>query len=257
MTQNGLGKACSYSSGEKYGSANAMHMVYAYNQVQCCNACVATDGCAAATFETSDKDHSGGFGPQSWEGFGIHLPDVTAAKTTGGLSVDQLEEKYIARLGDHSLFDAFMDYSVTFYTYDLQTYIDTFKADGILHFLGQWSDGSDTWYSMIFRVPGGTYVIELVSKIKPSGASSLPQMEQRLSPARCAEFSSKTSSPAHVMLIASINRAAADTDTIDDVYTNKFKSETSHTIIGDITRRCYQFSKVQHRIRCLLHKPQI
>lgn len=87
MTSNGVGSACTYKSGS-FGQGNEMWKVYANNEVQCCNACVSTSGCAAATFTTSSKDHSGGMGPQSWEGFGIHLPDVDAAKTTGGISVD-------------------------------------------------------------------------------------------------------------------------------------------------------------------------
>ena len=33
--------------------------VFAYNNVQCCNACVATEGCVGATFLTSSSDHTG------------------------------------------------------------------------------------------------------------------------------------------------------------------------------------------------------
>jgi len=243
MTQNGLGNACSYKSGKKYGSGNAMHKVFANNKAQCCNACVATDGCTSATFETSSKDHSGGMGPQSWEGFGIHQPDVSARKTTGGLNLDELEDKYVARLGDFSGFDSFMDYSATFYTSDLQPYIEAFNADGVSHFVGQWSDGSDTWYSLIFKIPGGTYVLELTSTIKPSGASSLPMMEQRMSPTYISKFKNKGSSPANVMLIASINRASSDIDQIDDVYSNMFMMPTSHTITGDVSRKCYDTAR--------------
>ena len=56
----------------------------------------------------------------------------------------ELEDQYKARLGDHSKFDASVDYSVTFFAYDLQHYIDMFKADDVLHFLGQWLDGKET-----------------------------------------------------------------------------------------------------------------
>ena len=49
--------------------------------------------------------------------------------------------KYEARFADFPKFDAFMDYSVTFYTYDLEHYIDAFKADGVKRFVGQWVDG--------------------------------------------------------------------------------------------------------------------
>merc|ERR550514_2349195 len=190
MTPNGVGSACTYKSSKAYGSSDKMWKVYANNKVQCCNACVSTDGCAAATFTTSNNDHSGGMGPQSWEGFGIHLPNVLAAKTTGGISVDELETKYASRIGDHSEFDAFMDYSTAFFTYDLQHYIDIFVADNVKHFLGQWKDGSGRqWYSMIFLVPQSTYVIELISMQASVGASSLPKMEQRMSDALCTEWS--------------------------------------------------------------------
>lgn len=220
-----------------------MWKVYANNKVQCCNACVSTSGCMAATFETSDKDNSGGMGPQSWEGFGIHLPNVEAAQTTGGLAVDELLEKYVQRFGDFSKFDAFMDYSATFYTYDLQHYIDAFQTDSIKHFLGQWKDSSDgLWYSMIFQVPRSTYVIELVSQMTPSGVSALPEMEQRMSDDHCLKFSSSVDTPAKNIEISSINRASSDMDTIDDVHTNLYKATTTLTINGDVTRRCYSYT---------------
>jgi len=241
MTANGVGSACSYKSDQSLGQGNEMWKVYANNEVQCCNACVSTSGCAAATFETSDSDHSGGHGPQSWEGFGIHNPDVDAAQTTGGITVDELLEKYVSRLGDFSKFDAFMDYSATFYTYDLQHYIDIFQADNIMHFLGQWQDGSGRqWYSMIFQVPKSTYLIELVSQMKPSAASAFPDMEQRVSDDHCTKFSSYSDTDAKILEIASINRAASDMATIDDVHTNLYKSSTTLSIDGDVTRRCYQ-----------------
>jgi hypothetical protein len=242
MTANGVGSACSYKSGKSYGTESMMWKVYANNKAQCCNACVSTDGCAAATFETSNSDHSGGMGPQSWEGFGIHLPDVDAAKTTGGLSVDELMEKYDARLSDFSKFDAFMDYSVTFYVYDLQHYVDMFNADSVPHFLGQWTGSGAQWYSLIFKVPKSTYVLELVSQMKPSGASDLPEMEQRMSDAHCTKFSSYEDTPAKTLEISSINRAASDMKTIDDVHTNLYKGTTTFSLDGDVTRRCYKYT---------------
>jgi len=237
-----VGNACSYKSGQSYGSSNTMWKVYANNEVQCCNACISTKGCAAATFTTSSKDHSGGFGPQSWEGFGIHLPNVLAAKTTGGISVDELEAKYAARIGDHSQFDAFMDYSTAFFTYDLQHYIDIFKADNVKHFLGQWTDGSKRqWYSMIFLVPQSTYVIELVSM--QASVANLPEMEQRMSDALCTEWSKGSKSANNALEPVSINRAASDLDAIDNAYSTYMKMTSSQTISDSkVQRRCYKTS---------------
>merc|ERR1719454_1946762 len=222
-----VGNACSYKSGQSYGSTNTMWKVYANNEVQCCNACISTKGCAAATFTTSSSDHSGGFGPQSWEGFGIHLPNVLNAKTTGGISVDELEAKYAARIGDHSKFDAFMDYSTAFFTYDLQHYIDIFKADNVKHFLGQWTDGSKRqWYSMIFLVPQSTYVIELISQ-HATGASSAPEIEQRMSDALCTSHSKGSASDNNALEPVVIRRASSDLDAIDNAYTTYMKLSSS------------------------------
>lgn len=246
MTGNGLGKDCTYSKGKQYGGGTKQHMVFAFNQVQCCNACVATDGCVGASFLTSDKDHTGGFGPQTWEGFGIHNPDVTSAKTTGGIPVSELEQHYRDRLGDFSSFDQFMDYSITFFTVDLQSYHDTFKKDNIPFLLAQWETSEkDTWYSLIFNVNRSAHVIELVSNKKPSGSSeSLPQLEQRMSSQHCAKFKTYSAGPVPLLYISSINRAASNMTAIDNAYSDLFKATTTHHIVhyGIVERRCYNFT---------------
>jgi len=239
-----VGNACTYKSGQTFGSTNTMWKVYANNEVQCCNACISTKGCAAATFVTSSNDHSGGQGPQSWEGFGLHLPKVVGFETTGGITVDELEEKYAARIGDHSEFDAFMDYSTTFFTYDLQHYIDTFSADNVKYFLGQWTDGSKRqWFSMIFLVPQSMYVIELISMQVSVEASSLPEMEQRMSDAMCTKWSAGEKSDNNAIEQVSINRAASDLDAIDKAYTTYIGLTTSHSISDSkVQRKCYETS---------------
>merc|ERR1712070_146390 len=237
-----VGNDCTYKSKQSFGSSNTMWKVYANNEVQCCNACIATKGCAAATFITSSNDHSGGQGPQSWEGFGIHLPNVLDYKTTGGITVDELEAKYAARIGDHSEFDAFMDYSTAFFTYDLQHYIDIFTADNVPHFLGQWIDGSKRqWYSMIFLVPQSSYVIELISMQASVEASSLPETEQRMSDAHCTEWSKGKKYDNNAIEAVSVNRASTDLDAIDNAYVKYFKLPNSQTISDSkVQRKCYK-----------------
>merc|ERR1719265_2155282 len=225
-----VGNDCTYKSRQTFGATNTMWKVYANNEVQCCNACISTKGCAAATFTTSSNDHTGD--PHSgWQGFGIHLPNVLDFETTGGITVDELEEKYAARIGDHSEFDAFMDFSTAFCTCDLQHYIDIFTADNVKHFLGQWTDVSKRqWYSMIFLVPQSSYVIELISMQASVEASSLPEMEQRMSDALCAEWSNGEKSANNAIEQVSINRAASDLDAIDNAYTTYMGLTTCHTI---------------------------
>lgn len=119
MTTNGVGKGCSSSDGWRYMSAPELHWVFAHNRKQCCNACVATRGCVAATFATSDHDHSG-MEPDpldhNWEGFAIHMADLREVRPIGGIPVGDLERHFQQRLGNLSSFDHFLDYSVTFFT---------------------------------------------------------------------------------------------------------------------------------------------
>jgi len=243
MTPNGLGKDCSYSEGKQYTSGTELHKVFAYNKVQCCNACVATDGCVAASFLTSDKDQSGGMGPQSWEGFGMHISGASASKTTGGISVSELESNFRARFGDYSKFDQFMDYGVTFFTYDLQTYADAFKKDGVPFFVAQWEaeKTKDTWYSLFFLVKASHYVVELTSVRKPAvDSETLPKLEQRMSDDHVEKFKSYGAHPAHVLEISSINRATSNITMINDVYSNLFEAKLTHDISeGGVVRRCY------------------
>jgi hypothetical protein len=243
MTPNGLGKDCTYSTGKQYTSGTELHKVFAYNKGQCCNACVATDGCVAASFLSSDKDQSGGFGPQTWEGFGIHISGASASKTTGGISVAELESRFRERFGDYSKYDQFMDYGVTFFTYDLQPYADAFKKDGVPFFLAQWNaeQTSDTWYSLFFLANASHYVMELTSARKPAvDVETVPQIEQRMSDDHVQKFKAYAAHPAHVLEISSINRATSNITRINDVYTNLFEATLTHQITKNgVTRRCY------------------
>merc|ERR1712048_1312079 len=115
-------------------------------------------------------------------------------------------------------------------------------SDKVPFFLGQWSaNENDTWYSLIFLVNTSTYIIELVSPIKPSvGFSSLPLLEQRMSSERCDKYKQYASHPAHVVFPASINRASSNITMVDEVYTNLFKfTPTTQLKQSDVARRCY------------------
>jgi hypothetical protein len=244
MTPNGLGKDCTYSDeGKQYTSGTELHKVFAYNKAQCCNACVATDGCVAASFLTSSKDQSGGMGPQTWEGFGLHISEAQSSKTTGGIKVAELEAHFRERFGDYSKFDQFMDYSVTFFTYDLQPYVDAFKKDGVRFFVAQWAADktNDMWYSMFFLTNASHYVFELTSPRAPTVASiSLPTLEQRMSDTHVEKFKAYGQHPANILEISSINRATSNITMIDDVYTNLFEAKLMYEFNKDgVVRRCY------------------
>jgi hypothetical protein len=249
MTSNGLGKDCSYSNGSQYTSSTEIHSVFAYNRRQCCNACVATSSCVAASFLISSHDRSG-MGPSpldhNWEGFAIHMAKVDA-NTTGGIPVEKVESYFHARLGDFSTFDQFMDYSVTFYTHDLQPYYDMFKKDGIPCLVAQWTvqHTRESWYSLFFLVHKSSYIIELSSPIKPDiGSTKIAKIEQRMSNALTEKFSSYPAHPAHIMWVASVNRAISNITLISDVYTDIFHATLTHSIdTEDLSRRCFKMTK--------------
>merc|ERR1711924_318170 len=110
------------------------------------------------------------------------------------------------------------------------------------HFLGQWTDASKRqWYSMIFLVPQSCYVIELISMHASAEASSLPEMEQRMSDAHCTEWSKGKKSANNAIEAVSVNRGATDLDAIDNAYVKYFKLPNSQTISDSkVQRKCYK-----------------
>jgi hypothetical protein len=100
-----LGGDCSYYSGYKYtvSSATVLYTAFAPTADTCCKACAATDGCVSASFYTGSdslartwdttapsaapKEGHRRLQPEPYrgEGFGLHLVDVKASATTGGI----------------------------------------------------------------------------------------------------------------------------------------------------------------------------
>jgi len=247
MTPNGQGKDCTYSDEGNQNKGTELYSVFANNKAQCCNACVATDGCVAANFLSSDNDNSGGMGPQDWEGFGCHISQASGSKTTGGIEPSVLEGHFRDRFGDYSKFDQFMDYSVTFFAYDLQPYVDAFKKDSVPFLVAQWTaeQTNDMWYSLFFLTKASHFVFELTSAKAPdlgfvgSGAS-LPTLEQRMSDTHVEKFKAYGEGAGNFIQISSINRATSNITYIDDVYTNLFEAASVQKISkGGVERRCY------------------
>lgn len=102
-------------------------------------------------------------------GFGMHLVNVSASKTTGGLSTAEVEAQFTSKLGDMSTFDSFMDYNAMFYTTGLAAYQSTFKADGVGMYTTTWEYNSKTWTSIFVHVPNTQLVLELCQDTKLEG----------------------------------------------------------------------------------------
>jgi hypothetical protein len=115
-------------------------------------------------YTTRQISPSGG-GPPPGNGFGLHLVDVPAHLTTGGLSTEQVEAHFALKLGDMIKFDSFMDFNAVFATPGLQKYKSTFKGDGVKYLAGTWTGPKGTEYtSVIVQVPNSQLILELCQK---------------------------------------------------------------------------------------------
>merc|ERR1711959_646273 len=133
-------------------------------------------------YTTREISPSGGMSPGN--GFGLHLVSVPGHKTTGGLSVEEVEAHFNEKLGDMSKFDSFMDFNVVFATSSLQAYKSAFEADGVKYLVGTWSDnGGKSYSSIIVQVPDSQLILELVQQTSLTLAAGEPapvQLEQRV-----------------------------------------------------------------------------
>lgn len=253
------GKDCAYSKKKSFGKSTLMHKVYAHTADQCCKACAAVKGCVAATCTKNCTASGGGGpdfynmgganrrllqGPQSYEGFGLHLVDVTGSKTTGGIDVATLESHYTARLTMEK-YDAFMDYNVVLFAGDeLPAYAKAMAADNVKFLSASWKASSgDTWYSVIVHVPSTQMVIELVGASSPGAEyeSAMATLEARMSPRQIKRFGSKKAGG--ILEAVSVNRACSNISVIEQFYTNAIKAKTVHTVdAAGVSRRCFEWT---------------
>ena len=115
-------------------------------------------GRVALNIETSEL----GISP----GFGVHLVNLSARVTTGGVGLPEVEAAFSERLGDMTAIDDLMDFNVGLFTTDLNKYTTPFAADDVPYLVFTWTDDttSETWYSAIVHVPGTMMVLELFSQ---------------------------------------------------------------------------------------------
>merc|ERR1719502_102394 len=246
------GYDCSYYSGYAFDATTAvpLHATFAHNQDTCCKACAATKGCTGATY--TPETNNGGrrlLQPMPGEGFGLHLVDVMSSSTSGGLTIAELEDKYTARLGDLSSFDAFLDYSVQLFTANLPAYATAFAKDNVPHLVASWPAGSgSTWYSIFVRVPGSQMILEIQGKDHPDGSSTLGgsavvPLESRMSPRNVALYSKYVKDKNNLLYAAGVSRATSNITRVEDFYLNVLKATSTQSVdVQGVSRRCFKWS---------------
>ena len=88
------------------------YTVAAHTQDTCCNTCAADPLCTGAVYllESSSANSSDKLSmPGPGEGFGMHLTAIPGHETTGGLSIEQVEEIFTSKVGSMVRFALFKD----------------------------------------------------------------------------------------------------------------------------------------------------
>jgi hypothetical protein len=175
---------------------------------------------------TSSSDN---LGAPAGNGFGMHLVNVSKSRTTGGMSVAEVEAQFTSKLGDMSTFDSFMDFNAMFYTTGLAAYKKAFEADGVGMFVTTWTYNSKTWTSLFIHVPNTQLVLELAQDTTLEGdyehhtgaRASSAAIERALAMVHPLETVSDTTVGAIISPLA-VNRAVS-VDTmalVEDFYVN-------------------------------------
>jgi len=190
-------------------------------------------------------------------GFGLHCVNVSGHLTSGGLSTAEVEDRFTTKLGDMKEFDAFMDYSVSFYTTGIAQYASAFDKDSVPYYTTTWSgENGQSYTSLIVRVAKSQMILELTSKKTLSVSETRQEVhvahpsERRMSARAIDMIENLEQSNALTgasLTALSVNRAVSSAvlAKLDDFYVTgmgtKKVSEDSNAN-GDYTRKCYLWS---------------
>jgi hypothetical protein len=191
-------------------------------------------------------------GPMPGNGFGLHLVSVPGHKTTGGLTVEDVESKFTEKLGDMSKFDSFMDYNAVLATTKLQSIKSQFDSDGVKYLTGTWSNSNgDQYSSLLVQISGSQLILELVQKtsLVLAEGETAEQMEQRVPDSVLSEQDSNLSSAEDddessksYLVSLVVNRAASSTamSELEDFYVTGMGTTKTHDATENgATKKCF------------------
>jgi len=199
-------------------------------------------------FSTREISPSGG--PPPGNGFGLHLVSVPGHKTTGGLSIEEVEGHFAEKLGDMSNFDSFMDFNVVFATSALSSYKAAFDRDGVKYLPGTWSDAQNQQYSsIIVQIPGSQLILELVQQTSLFSDGQAVQLEQRVPEATLAAQQSRLAASKFVgdttsdfIVSLAVNRAvsSAALAKLEDFYVSGMGTRMTHNAVETgVAKKCF------------------
>ncbi|KAJ1444645.1 hypothetical protein M885DRAFT_503097 [Pelagophyceae sp. CCMP2097] len=163
-------------------------------------------------------------------GFGLHLVNVSARSTSGGVGLEDVEAAFAARVGAMANYDAFVDYNVGLLTPDLARYTDCFDADGVRYCAFSWNAAGANWSSAAVLVPGTHMVVELIGPA-PAGAAAPRRTaavrHMRLGDGQAASALRHLAAAASADYLAAVrvSRATANLTRVDSFYRGAFGVE--------------------------------
>jgi len=185
-------------------------------------------------------------------GFGLHLVNVSKSKTTGGLSVAQVEALFAEKLSGMKSFDSFMDFNAMFYTTGLKAYYEQFQADGVPTYVTTWSYNQTTWTSVFVQVPNSMMIIELCqdttlgvsSDYHPGSRTSSVALESVLSKVHDLSDEVSADNTGAVIDALSVNHAASEESfsKLEDFYVKGMGCTVESTTTDDYDRKCFRWS---------------
>lgn len=215
---------------------------------------------------TTREISPGGGGPPPGNGFGLHLVDVPAHLTTGGLTTEEVEAHFATKLGDMTKFDSFMDYNAVFATSGLQAYKNKFKADGVKYLVGTWTGATGTAYtSIIVQVPSSQLILELVQQTSLTYHEDDPRpvkLEQRVPDAillaHAERLTSSVPNTAGSYIVSlGVNRAASAKAMaqLEDFYVAGMGTKKTHdSSENGVTKKCFLWKGASGNI-CFTNRP--
>lgn len=196
---------------------------------------------------TLDEDGPPG-GPQ---GFGMHLVNVSAHLTTGGMTVAAVEAEFAAKLGTMDRFDSFMDHNVAFTTADLDGYVKAFDADAVPYLSYAAPDG----HGVFVHVPASALIIELLAA-NASAVLARRGVDHVFLEPRAATGARALAAGA-TLALSSVNRAvsAATYDALDAFYVDGLGTTLSGKWEADgVKRKCFRWPEAQDDV-CFASRP--
>jgi hypothetical protein len=163
-----------------------------------------------------------------------------------------------------SKFDSFMDFNAVLATSGLQSYKNTFKADGVQYFTGTWTDTKGSNYtSVIVQVPGSQLILELVQQTSLNYDADEAQpvkLEQRVPDIALSRQERRLNSHSSVgsyIVSLGVNRAvsAKAMAKLEDFYVAGMGTTKTHDIANNgVSKKCFLWPGATGHL-CFTNRP--